>query len=89
MKASIRLAYIAWILAAGLLLIYEGFALVTGGEGTLSRAIWTIDSGVYGTFIPAVSGFLCGHLFTSSWKVFFAFSILFICGSLFWHAVIK
>ena len=57
-------AEIAWVIAIGILALYEAWALLTG-HITLSRFVWMADASEYGALLPFLVGILCGHFFWS------------------------
>ena len=81
-----RLADLAWVAGLFVLGSYETWALLTG-HLTLSRAVWTAESGPYGTLLPLLAGVLAGHFFAVDWRIFSAFAFGVLGGKLFWHKV--
>ena len=58
------MAYAAWILAIGILLAYEWYALKTK-RMTLSRAVWTVTAKwpFFSVLVAFVAGVLASHFF--------------------------
>jgi hypothetical protein len=58
------MAYVAWIVAIGVLLGYEWYA-ITRHKMTLSRAVWNVTA--RWPLLGAVVGFIVGVLFSHFW----------------------
>jgi hypothetical protein len=57
-----NLAGVAWLIAIGGLVAYEGWSLINGIPGdTLSELVWSL-SGDH-PYVPFAGGFLAGHFF--------------------------
>ena len=59
-----KYAELAWVIALGILAVYEVWALATN-HVTLSRTVWNIEHSQYGPLLPFLAGMLAGHFFWS------------------------